>query len=153
MNDLSLSKQRRKQVEWLEAELNKVPQIDCPIRHYFSPGLYAREITIPARTAIVGAVHTHDSLVILSAGHMCLATDAGPVEITAPHTFTCKAGSKNAAVALETSVWTNVFQNTDNETDIDKLAERYTESKASDLIGGSTNHQLAANKAVESIEA
>lgn len=151
MNDLTL--RQREKVERLERELNKVPQVDCPIRHYFSPGLYAREITIPAGTALVGAVHTHDSLVILSAGCMKLVTDLGVIVISAPHTLNCKAGAKNAAVALDTSVWTNIFPNLDNETDTDKLAERYTESKASDLLGGSTNHQLAANKAVESIEA
>lgn len=139
----------RQQVERLEAELNRLPQVDCPVRHHFTPGLYAREITIPGGTALVGAIHTQDSLVILSAGRMRLATDAGPVEITAPHTLHCKAGAKNAAVALETAVWTNIFPNPDNETDTDKLAERYTESKASDLIGGATNHQLAANKAAE----
>ena len=146
---MTLAIATRARVERLEAELNRLPQVDCPVRHHFAPGLYAREITLPAGTALVGAVHTQDSLVILSAGRMRLATDAGSVEIAAPHTLHCKAGAKNAAVALEAAVWTNVFPNPTNETDTDRLAEMLTESKASDLISGSTNHQLAANKAAE----
>jgi hypothetical protein len=52
----------------------------------------------------------------------------------------CKAGSKNAAVALEDSVWTNFFPT--DETDTDALVELLTEAKASELLGGSENKQL-----------
>ena len=65
--------------------------------------------------------------------------------------MTCKPGAKNAALALEDSVWTNFFAT--EETDQDKLVELLTESKASDLLGGDTNQQLAANKAAEITEA
>lgn len=141
----------RKRVERLEESMKNVPQTDCPVRHHFAPGVYAREITIPKGTVLVGAVHKRDNLVVLSAGRLRLVTEDGTVEIAAPHTRMCKAGAKNAAVALEDSVWTNFFAT--DETDPDKLVEILTESKASDLLGGSTNTQLAANKAAESIEA
>lgn len=145
------AKTARQRVERLGEELKAVPQVDCPIRHHFAPGVYAREITIPKGTVLVGAVHKRDNLVVLSAGRLRLVTEDGTVEISAPHTRMCKAGAKNAAVALEDSVWTNFFAT--DETDPDKLVEILTESKASDLLGGSTNTQLAANKAAESIEA
>ena len=137
----------RQKVSRLEAALCELPQVDCPIRHYFAPGLYAREITIPKDTVLTGAVHKAESIVVLSKGRLQLVTDSGPVEISAPHTMTCKPGAKNAAVALEDSVWTNFFATT--ETDTDKLVELLTESKASDLIGGTSNKQLSANKAKE----
>lgn len=140
----------RERVERLGEELKAVPQVDCPIRHHFAPGVYAREITIPKGTVLVGAVHKRDNLVVLSAGRLRLVTEDGTVEIAAPHTRVCKAGAKNAAVALEDSVWTNFFAT--DETDPGKLVELLTESKASDLIGGSTNLQLAANKAAEKLE-
>jgi hypothetical protein len=31
-----------------EAFLKEQPQVDIPVQHYFSQGVYAREITIPA---------------------------------------------------------------------------------------------------------
>jgi hypothetical protein len=139
----------REKVEHLESTMLALPQADCPVRHYFAPGVYAREITIPEGVCLIGAVHKTDNLVVLSSGRLRLSTDDGPMDIVAPHILTCKAGAKNAAVALETSVWTNFFSNPDNETDVDRLVEILTYSKSSDLLGGSTNLQLAANKAAE----
>ena len=142
----------REKVDRLQAALDAVPQVDCPVRHYFAPGLYAREITIPQGVCLIGAIHKTENLVVLSAGRLRLVTDDGVVEVCAPFSMTCQPGAKNAAVALETAVWTNFFANPDNETDIDKLVERLTESKASDLLGGSSNRQLLANHATEQLE-
>ena len=124
----------------LKTELESVPQVDCPIRNYFAPGLYAREITIPAGTVVIGAVHKTENLVIVSMGRLRIVTDDGPIEVKAGDTFTCRAGMENAVVALEDSRWTNFFPTT--ETDPEKLVELLTESKASDLLGGCDNKQL-----------
>lgn len=141
----------RERVNRLEEALNGVPQVDCPVRHYFAPGLYAREITIPKGTVLTGAIHKTENLAVLSAGRLQLVTDTGTVEVCAPHTLTVMPGQKNAALALEDSVWTNFFPT--EETDTDKLVEILTESKACDLLGGTENKQLAANKAAEKLEA
>lgn len=148
-----LATSMREKVEHLQAEMVNLPQVDCPIRHYFSPGMYAREITIPAGTAVVGVVHRMDNMAVLSSGRLGVVTDDGVIEVAAPYIHKCRAGAKNAVVALETSVWTNFLPNPGNETDVDRLVEIYTESKASDLLGGATNPQLAANRAAERIEA
>lgn len=137
----------REKIDRLEAAMLPMPQVDCPVRHYFAPGLFAREITVPAGATIVGVVHKTENLAVLSKGRMVLATQAGPLEIAAPYTLTVKAGDKNSATALEESVWTNFLANPTNETDISKLVEMFTESMLSDLLGGSTNKQLAANAA------
>jgi len=137
----------RERVDRLEAAMLALPQTECPVRHHFAPGVYAREITIPKDTVLVGVVHKRDNLVVLSAGRLRLVTDDGTVEIAAPHTLLCKAGAKNAAVALEDSVWTNFFAT--DETDTDKLVELLTEATAEELLGGAKNKQLAANRAAE----
>jgi hypothetical protein len=142
----------RAKVDRLEQALYGVPQVDCSVRHYFAPGMYAREITIPAGTVLTGAVHKMTNLAVLSKGRMLLATEGGAIEIQAPHTLTVHPGAKNAATAIEDCVWTNFLPNPTNETDVDKLVEVFTESKAADLIGGAQNVQLAANKAAEMIE-
>lgn len=139
----------RERVERLQAAMNNVPQVDCPVRHYFAPGVFAREITIPAGTCLVGAVHTTENLAVLSAGRLRIVTDSGTVELAAPHVLTVRPGQKNAAVALETAVWTNFFPNPDNETDLNKLVARFTQSTASELLGGASNLQLAANPAAQ----
>ena len=139
----------RQQAERIEAELLNLPQAHFPVREYFAPGIYAREITIPAGHVLVGAVHKMANLAILSKGRLALATDNGPIEISAPHILTVSPGAKNTATALEDSVWTNFLPNPTNETDTEKLVEMFTESKACELLGGSQNKQLLANKLKE----
>lgn len=150
--DVACVQTMRQRVEALETKLSAAPQIDCPIRHYFAPGLYAREITIPAGTVVVGAVHKTENLIVVSMGKLRIVTDDGTRDVQAGDTFTCRAGMKNAVVALEDSRWTNFMANPDNLTDTEALTEVFTTSKASELLGGPDNKQLAAQVA-ESIEA
>lgn len=140
----------REKVERLEEQLHQFPQVECPLKHHFAPGMYAREILIPSGTTITGAVHKTDNLVVLSQGTMRVATPDGSAEYSAPHIWTCKAGTKNAVFAVTDVVWTNFFPT--DETDLDKLAELLTESRACELLGGSENKQLAANMAAHALE-
>lgn len=149
MNDITTVSMQDK-VENLEEALKNVPQVDCPVKHYFAPGMYAREITIKKGTVLTGAIHKTENLVVLSCGRLQLVTESGTIEISAPHILTVKPGTKNAAYALEDSVWTNFFPT--EETDVDKLVELLTESKASELLGGMDNKQLVANQAAERLE-
>jgi hypothetical protein len=137
-------------VKNLEETLKHIPQVECPVKHYFAPGIYAREITIKKGTVLTGAIHKTENLAILSCGRLQLVTESGTIEISAPHILTVKPGTKNAAYALEDSVWTNFFPT--EETDVDKLVELLTESKASELLGGIDNKQLVANQAAERLE-
>lgn len=139
----------RQKVDKLERSMYALPQAECPVRHYFAPGLYAREITIPKGVTLVGAVHKSENLAVLSKGRIELVTEEGTVTLEAPCTVTVKPGTKNAALALEDAVWTNFLPNPDNETDTDKLVEVFTHSKASELLGGSDNPQLIAQRAKE----
>jgi hypothetical protein len=139
-------KTMRQKVEKLERSMYAMPQAECPVRHYFAPGVYAREITIPKGVTLVGAIHKTENLCILSKGSLALVTDAGTVIVQAGDPpITVKPGAKNAATALEDAVWTNFLPNPDNETDTDKLVEVFTHSKASELLGGKDNPQLLAN--------
>ena len=139
----------RQKAERMEQAMHDIEQVDCPIEHYFAPGLFAREMTIPKGVCVVGAVHKTTNISCLSAGTVRLITDAGYVDHTAPKKVLIKAGSKNQWLALDDAVLTNYFPNPDNETDIAKLVERYTESTLSELLGGSDNQQLTANKLAE----
>ena len=144
---------QREKAERLEFAMLVLPQADCPVRHYFAPGLYAREMTIPQGVTVTGAVHKTEHLIVVSMGRLRISTEGGWRDVAAGETLTCKPGMKNAVYALEDSRWTNFLPNPDNCTDTDKLTELFTESKASELLGGADNKQLLANKAAERIEA
>ena len=139
----------RQKAERMQAAMLGVEQVDCPIKHYFAPGVFAREITIPEGVCVVGAVHKTDNLAIVSQGTVLVVTDSGTKILKAPCQVLVKAGQKTAVTALELVVWTNFFPNPDNETSIDKLVQKFTESTLAELLGGNDNKQLNANKLAE----
>ncbi len=148
--EVEAAKVAREKVLRLEHSMQPIAQAECPVRHYFAPGMYAREITIPKGVVLVGAIHKTNNLVVLSKGRLRMATTDGTQDIAAPYTMTCMAGAKNTALALEDSVWTNFFPT--DETDVDRLVEILTESKACELLGGDRNPQLLANQSAQKLE-
>ena len=47
------------------------PTVEIEPVHRFAPGLYVRELTVPAGCVIVGKVHKHESVNILVKGSAC----------------------------------------------------------------------------------
>ena len=86
-------------------------------------GVYAREITIPAGTALVGEIHLQDQINVVSQGVIRVFTEEGVKTISAPSTFISPAGTKRAGYVLEDTVWT-VFHAT-NSTDEDEIRKEF----------------------------
>lgn len=133
----------RDHVQRLEDALVQLPQVDCPVRHHFGPGVYMREMTIPKGVTAVGAVHRTEHLSIVC-GHCLVTTDEGVKELQGYATVHSRAGAKRAAYALEDTIFTTIHPTT--ETDLEKLCEMLTETTADQLIGGKNNRQLLANR-------
>ena len=140
---------KNERIAKFDAVLQALPQADCPIRESFLNGLYIRQITIPKGVAIVGAVHKSENVVMINKGVLRVVTEDGFRDVKAGDTLTIQPGQKNCVYAIEECVWTNIFANPTNERDTKKLVEMLSESKASDLLGGATNKQLAANRLAE----
>ncbi|WP_180008211.1 SET domain-containing protein-lysine N-methyltransferase [Acinetobacter sp. YH12238] len=106
----------------LEKEMLEMPQADCPVAHHFGPGIYIREVTLPAGIFAVGHAQRYEHLNIMLTGKVAIV-DGGQVRVLeAPLIFTGKPGRKVGYV-LETCVWQNVYAT--NETDIDTLEAHY----------------------------
>jgi quercetin dioxygenase-like cupin family protein len=94
---------------------------NCTLRHIFAPGSYAREMTIPKGTLIIGKIHKHAHLNIISKGKVRVATEFGPLYFEAPHTFVSEVGTKRAVYALEDTIWTTIHVT--EETDLVKIED------------------------------
>lgn len=92
---------------------------DCPVTHHFAPGLYARQMLIPAGKRIVGKIHRHAHINTISQGRVTVFTEFGMKELQAPITFVSEPGTKRAVVAHEDTIWTT-YHPTD-ETDLEKI--------------------------------
>lgn len=113
----------RERVFAMEREMLKHEQLDLPVKHHFSQGVYARELFIPKGTLLTGKIHKYAQLNILSQGELSVLTEEGIVRVKAPFTVVSPPGTKRIAYAHEDSVWTTVHGT--DETDLDKIEAHY----------------------------
>lgn len=101
----------------------------CTLKHYFTPidskfgsYTYAREMTIPEDTIIIGKIHRHQHLNIISKGSVMVATEHGDKYYTAPCTFVSEVGTKRAVHAKADTIWTTIHTvSYGSEADLDKI--------------------------------
>lgn len=80
-----------------------------PLVHHFAPHSYGREIFLPADSVIVGKIHKHAHLNVLSQGRVRVFTEGqGELELIAPYTFVSTPGTKRVVHVLEDAVWTTM---------------------------------------------
>lgn len=80
----------------------------CKITHYFAPGVYAREMWMPAGCLITGKIHLTEHLNMLSQGHVSVSNQGESIDMVAPYTFVSPIGTKRAIYAHEDSTWTTI---------------------------------------------
>lgn len=118
------------QLEELESHMLSLPQAECPVVHHFGPGIYIREVTLPAGTFAIGHAQRHDHMNIMLTGKVAIVDDSGKTKILeAPLIFVGKPGRKIGLI-LETCVWQNVYPNPDNERDVDALEAKWLDKSA-----------------------
>lgn len=113
----------REMIANFETECAKLPQMEIPLKHHFSRGVYAREIFIPKGTMIVGKIHKHLNMNILSQGDVSVLSIDGMKRIKASSTFVASPGAKRVIYAHEDSVWTTIHGT--DETDLEKLEDEF----------------------------
>jgi hypothetical protein len=80
----------------------------CPLKHIFTPGLYCREIYMPAGVVIVSKMHKTEHVFIISKGKVLVVTENDKKFLQAPHTGITKPGTKRALYIVEDTIWTTV---------------------------------------------
>ncbi|AWD90290.1 hypothetical protein [Dickeya phage Amaethon] len=108
----------------LEVALMSLPGVDTSggnVQHYFSDGLYARKLMLPAGSAIVGKIHLNGQINFLMKGTIRVTTDTGVEELTAPQIVVTGPGTKRAGYAITDVEWVTVSAT--DETDLDKIED------------------------------
>lgn len=112
------------------SEGRDVGPASCPVKHHFAPGSYGREMTLPAGMVVVGKIHKHAHINVISKGRVQVFTEhEGVLELAAPCTFVSRPGTKRVVHVLEETVWTTV-----HVTDKTDLAEIEREVIATDFM-------------------
>lgn len=114
-----------------QAHLEKLDQIDCPLKHHFSEGSYAREILLPAGSLVIGKIHRHSHINVISQGECMVLTEDGVRHLKAPLTFVSRPETKRVVYAVTDVIWTTVHVT--NETDLSKIEDQVIAPTYNDL--------------------
>jgi hypothetical protein len=120
-------------IDVIEEAILKFPQIDLPLVHRFTPGLYIRECFLPKNSLVTSVVHKKTHPFVISQGDISVWTKETPAQrLKAPHTGITMAGTRRLLFAHEDTIWTT-FHVTD-ELDPDKVIFEATDSFANPLL-------------------
>lgn len=111
----------------LEKQMEKHPACikELPVRHLFTPGLYVREIFMPAGTLLTSRIHLLEHPFVISKGKVSVWDDEnGVVTLEAPHTGITSPGTRRVLYMHTDTIWSTFHVNPTNETDPDKIGEK-----------------------------
>lgn len=135
-------------IDYATQKILALPQVDCPVAHYFGPGIYIREVTFIAGTLAVGHRQRNEQMNVFICGKIAMVSPENNIlEIAAPMTFTAGPGQKMGYV-IETAIWQNIYQNPDNCRDIDVLEARHLDKSGvwDDIDGKTRQERIAAHE-------
>ena len=114
-------------------DLKKLPQVDCPLVHRFTPGLYTREIFMPAGTLIVSKIHKTEHQFIIVKGKVSVFIEGegdGVKTFTAPHVGITKAGTRRVLLIHDDCAWLTAHatdKTTPEEVEADIIYDQETD--------------------------
>jgi len=120
-------------LEMVESAMLKMPQADCPVTNLFAPGIYWREVSIPAGAIAIGHKHKTEHLNVLISGRVRVICDGEVKELVAPYVFPSPAGVRKILYAVEPARWANIHANPTDERDLEKLEIIFIEKSAAYL--------------------
>jgi hypothetical protein len=128
--ELKIANKEKTVVEGMEEIKNflmdpTTEQTELPLKHSFAPGVYAREMEIPAGTLLIGKIHKHRHHNFLMKGSIIVLTETNGVELLqAPLMIVSEEGTQRIGYAVTDTIWTTIHENSDNSEDLDVIEER-----------------------------
>ena len=124
MCQLNLCQQKQgfyQQAFAFQAILHQFQQLEIPVFHHFSIAQYARECHLPAQSFVIGKVHRHAHINVISKGCVIQADEHGLHVLKAPCTFVNEMGVKRVLYVLENTIWTTIHANPSNTQDLARI--------------------------------
>jgi len=106
----------------LEALLIEQPQVECPLKHTFTPNMYIREIFMPAGSIVTSALHLTTHPFFILKGDVSVWYYDSPIErYKAPYSGVTKAGTRRLLYNHEDTIWVACYAT--QVTDIEELTK------------------------------
>jgi hypothetical protein len=103
----------------------EIEQSELPLKHSFAPGVYAREMEIPAGTLLIGKIHKHRHHNFLMKGEIIVITESEGIKLLqAPLMIVSEPGTQRVGYAITDTTWTTIHENSDNTEDLKVIEKR-----------------------------
>ena len=103
----------------LQSYMKTLPQVELEVKNHFGPGVYVRELAIPAGMVAIGKTHGKEHLLIIANGDVTIVTDEGRQRVQGPAVFTSPAGVKRAVYTHTDTTFITIHPT--EETDVAKI--------------------------------
>ncbi len=116
--------QAQEMADQMEALIAGLPAAECRLKCYLLPGMYVKELTIPAGVVLSGHTHLTEHAFVVSQGdHSYWTAETGAVRVRAPFFGITKPGTRRIGFSHEETVWTTFHPNPGNLTaeEMDRL--------------------------------
>ena len=129
----------------LEMEmLDRLAPVELSVVHRFTPGLYGRELRVPARTLVVTKIHATDHQFVLLEGRISVwSPDGSRVDLEAPLAGVTKAGTRRVIFnhsPVRFITYHALEAGEESEADLEAIEARVIERR--ELPGGKTTYEL-----------
>ena len=109
------------QIVEIGEKLLHFPQVPCKLTHSFQPGVYLREIEMPAGTFVIGHKHDTEHFNVILTGRAIVLIDGEARVVEAPCYFKSHAGCRKVLFIEQTMHWMTIHPNPTDTTDIAAL--------------------------------
>lgn len=116
---------------------------ELPVTHIFAPGIYIREMTIPAKTMFIGREHLFGHLCQLVSGSLIMFTPEGRFNFIGPHQIYTKPGDHMVIYTLTECLGRTVHANITDSRDTEVLESLYFGSREEVLELGKSLYERA----------
>ena len=128
---------KREQIDRLQTEMVKMPQVELQTEHYFVPGMYCRRVYRPAGTLIVGKVHKHPHFFLCAKGEIIAWTEKGMKKLQAGDVVECQPGTKRVTLATQDSIGVTIHKT--DKTDLNEIETELVEPDNTALFDSGNN--------------
>ena len=135
----SFNSTRDKILKW-EDFARLQPQLELEVNHYFSHGVYARELLIPADTILTGEIHKFENLNVLVKGKIKVSIGDKIEIIEAPFIVVSPPGTKRIAHTITDCIWITIHGT--HEKNIDKIKNLFIADSEKDWLEFSKQDDL-----------
>jgi len=124
---------------------------EAEVKHTFTPGMYAREITMKPGQRITSKIHLTEHQFIISQGSVVVYDGTGEMLLEAPYHGITKPGTRRVLWIPEEFgvdvIWTTFHVLKDGETTVEQIEDRILEKRINPLLNGNNiSSQLIENQ-------